>query len=170
MTQRCASSAACCIGIDGANMSHPHNRLRPWQLHTVSISGWLLLSSGVLWLALHYGRGGDELPHALEPWTMRLHGLAAFAALFMLGALAAVHVPHGWRATARHRGKHQRRWGVTLCVLAAALVASGYALYYFAPDNVRPALGGAHSAAGGAMALALWAHRRAGRRAAVVAR
>jgi peptidoglycan/LPS O-acetylase OafA/YrhL len=148
-------------------MTGPHNRLRPWQRQAIDGSGALLLASGAVWLLLHYGRG-DELPHPLEPWSMRLHGLASFVSLFMLGVLAAFHVPHGWRATARHGlrqpGRAQRRWGLLLCVLAAALAASGYALYYFAPDNVRPALGGAHSAAGAAMAGALLAHRRARRR------
>jgi hypothetical protein len=141
----------------------PHNRPRPWQRRATDACGAMLLLTGAVWLPLHYGRG-DELPLPAEAWALRLHGAAAFVALFMLGVLAAAHVPHGWRATARGRGRPQRRWGLLLCGLAALLATSAYALYYFAPDNVRPALGGAHSAAGAAMALALWAHRRAGRR------
>ena len=143
--------------------THPHNRLRPWQRRATDAAGLALLLSGAIWLALHYGRS-SELPPPLEAWLMRLHGLAAFGALFMLGALAASHVPHGWRATARGRGRGQRRWGVALCVLAALLAASAYQLYYFAPDNLRPAIGVAHSAAGAAMAVALVVHRRARRR------
>ena len=117
-------------------------------------------SSRLIWLPLHYGRGADTLPLPAEAWLMRLHGLAAFAALFMLGALAGGHVPHGWRATARGRDRMQRRWGVALCTMAALLAASGYLLYYFAPDEVRPTLGVVHSVIGVAMAAALWVHRR----------
>ena len=147
-------------------MRGPHNHLRTWQRQAIDSTGVLLLASGAAWLLLHYGNP-SELPHPLEAWSLRLHGLAAFAALFMFGLLAAAHVPRGWRATARGRGRRQRRWGLALCVLAALLVVSAYLLYYFAPENVRPILGSAHSAAGGAMALALWAHRRAGRRGAL---
>ena len=75
----------------------PHNRLRPWQRRATDACGALLLLTGAVWLALHYGRG-DELPLSAEAWALRLHGAAAFAALFMLGVLAAAHVPHGWRA------------------------------------------------------------------------
>jgi hypothetical protein len=137
----------------------PHNRLRPWQRHATQAAGLLLLATGAVWLVLHYGRG-DELPLPAEAWALRLHGLAAFAALFMLGVLAGEHLPQGWRSTARGRGRLQRRWGIMLCVLALLLVFSAYLLYYFASDGVRPALGIAHSAAGAAMALALVAHRR----------
>ena len=174
----------------GPPLARLRNPLPPWQRLLLNATGWVLMLTGALWLALHYGRSdptGEALPHALEPWALRLHGLAGFAALFVLGALASVHVPRGWRITARRGGyglgrtsgmsstsrtsctsctssvgRAQRRWGIVLCVLAALLAASAWLLYYFAPDPVRPALGLAHSAAGVAMALALWLHRRAG--------
>jgi Fe2+ transport system protein FeoA len=116
----------------------------------------VLMATGAAWLVLHYGFA-TELPHPLEPWSLRLHGLAAMAALFMLGVLAAAHIPRGLHL----RGLAQRRTGLILCSLAGTLVASAWLLYYFAPDNVRPALGSAHSAAGAAMAVALVVHRRA---------
>ena len=98
---------------------------------------------------------------------MRLHGLAAFAALFVLGALAAAHIPHGWRASHRLRWAPQRASGIALCALAGALVLTGYLLYYFAPDPVRPALGWLHSGLGLMTAVAVAAHRqRSGRRPA----
>jgi hypothetical protein len=37
---------------------------------------------------------------------------------------------------------------------------TGYLLYYFAPEGVRPALGWLHSALGVAMALVVVWHRR----------
>jgi hypothetical protein len=119
---------------------------------------------------VHYtvGAGTGELPHPSEPWMMRLHGLAAMTALFVFGVLAAGHVPHGWRVTHGRRLHTQRRLGMGLVVLGALLAASGYALYYFVPENARPVVGWLHSGAGVLMALALVWHRlvRAHRRTA----
>ena len=136
------------------------HRLAAWQRAALFGAGAVLLASGAAWLALHYGRGADALPSPLEPWTMRLHGLAAFAALFAFGALAAAHIPQGWRFSHRMRWARQRGSGVALCILAATLVLTGYLLYYFAPDPIRPTLGWLHSALGVAMASVVALHRR----------
>lgn len=140
------------------------NRIARWQGRLLNASAWLLAASGIAWLGLHYlaGAGAGELPHPLEPWLMRLHGAAAFAALFVAGALAAGHVPNGWRLTAprmrRTGSARQRRTGVALVGLGAAAALTGYLLYYFAPETVRPALGWLHAALGLAMVLMLAAH------------
>ena len=136
------------------------HRLVAWQRRVLYGAGPILLVTGVAWLALHYGRASDALPSPFEAWSMRLHGLAAFAVVFALGALAASHIPQGWRFSQRWRWARQRGSGVTLCTLAALLVVSGYALYYFAPENVRPPLGWLHSALGVAMAALVLIHRR----------
>jgi hypothetical protein len=143
-------------------MTAPRHRLPRWQRQWLYVSGALLLASGALWLALEYsvGPGAGGLPQPLQAWTMRLHGLAAFAALFLLGALAAGHVPQGWRLTGRQRWVGQRRLGLTLCALGAALALSGWQLYYAAPEWLRPTLGWTHAAIGAAAALALAMHRR----------
>jgi len=120
----------------------------------------VLLLSGAAWLAIHYGRPADALPSPLEAWLMRLHGLAALAALFVFGVFAAGHIPQGWRFTDAKEAAGQRATGVTLSVFAGALVLSGYLLYYFAPDSVRPTLGWLHSGVGAAMALLVAIHRR----------
>ena len=143
----------------------PHaasHHLARWHRLSVYGVGALLLATGLTWLGLHYlvGAGTGELPHPLEAWSLRLHGLAAFAGLFMFGVVAAVHVPHGWRLSRRPRWAHQRRTGVLLCTLAAALAVSGYLLYYFAPESIRPSLGWFHAAIGVAMAAAVALHRR----------
>ena len=91
---------------------------------------------------------------------MRVHGLAAFAALFAFGALAAAHVPQGWRLSQRLRWARQRGSGLVLCTLAATLAGTGYLLYYFAPEGIRPALGWLHSGLGVAMAVVVATHRR----------
>ncbi len=167
-------------------MTRAHPRLPRWQRASLLVVALLLLVTGIVWLALHYsvGSGAGELPHPLEAWAMRLHGLAAFGGLFLLGALAASHIPQGWRMSAhgrpkrefppgetarsaggapfvgRHRWAQQRGSGVGLCVLGALLAATGWLLYYFAPESVRPALGWLHAGAGAAMALLAAVHQR----------
>jgi hypothetical protein len=143
-------------------MTRAQPRLARWQHRTLLAVGGVLVATGVGWLVLHYsvGAGAGELPHPLEAWTMRLHGLAAFAGLFMLGVLAGSHIPHGWRASGRHRFAPQRHSGIGLCSLAAAVVVTGYLLYYFAPDTLRPALGWLHAGIGVAMTLLAVVHRR----------
>ena len=137
------------------------HRLAGWQRVTLYAAGSLLLATGALWLVLHYGRAADALPSPLEPWAMKVHGLAAFAALFMFGALAASHVPQGWRLSHRWRWAHQRGSGLALCTLAALLALTSYLLYYFAPDGVRSAIGWIHSGLGAAALPLLLVHRRA---------
>lgn len=136
------------------------NRLVGWQKPVFCGSGVAVLASGLAWLGLHYGRAEDTLPSVLEPWTMRLHGLAAFAILFVLGAIAATHVPRGWRISQTVRRTRQRSTGLGLCLLAATCAFTGYLLYYFAPDPVRPALGWVHSGLGVAGASLVAFHRR----------
>jgi hypothetical protein len=140
---------------------HAHRLVR-WQRVALHSTGAALLASGGGWLALHYsiGAGAGELPHPLEAWALRLHGLAAFAGLFVLGALAAAHVPQGWRLSHRRRWAGQRSSGVLLCVIGALLALTGYLLYYFAPESLRPALGWAHAFLGVAMAALIASHRR----------
>ena len=145
-------------------MSRYAHRLLGWQRRTLYAAGATLTLTGALWLALHYGRESAELPHPMEAWLMKLHGLAGFAALFMFGVLAAQHIPHGWRLSARHRHAQQRGTGVALGTLAALLAVTGYALYYFAPEGVRPALGWAHALLGFAMTALVLQHRRGSHR------
>ena len=139
---------------------HAHRLTRWHRLLLYGVSAVLLLT-GSLWLAVHYtvGAGTGELPHAAEIWSIRLHGMAAFVALFLLGLLAAAHVPQGWRITSRHRRIVQRGTGIGLCVLAGLLVVTGYLLYYFAPETLRPMLGWLHSIIGFAMAAVGVVHR-----------
>lgn len=143
------------------------NRLPRWQAMALYASGLVLLISGLLWLGVHYsvGSGAGNLPHPLESWAMRVHGLAAFAGLFTFGALAGAHIPQGWRMSSAH-SRRQRHWalqrtsGLALCASAAALALTGYALYYFAPETVRPPLGWVHAAAGIAMTAVVMLHKR----------
>jgi hypothetical protein len=140
----------------------PAHRLLRWQRRALYLAGAALLVTGGLWLLIHYsvGAGAGELPHPLEAWCLSVHGLAAFAGLFVLGVLAAGHIPQGWRLSHRQEWPMQRLTGLWLCVLAGLLVATGYLLYYFAPEGVRPALGWAHAGLGLLMAGLIVSHRR----------
>jgi hypothetical protein len=148
-------------------MTRTAHRLPRWQHAVLVVVGGLALTSGIAWLLLHYAwTAADGLPHPAEGWLMKLHGLAGFGGLFLFGMLAASHVPQGWRLAGRHRRAQQRGSGIALCALATGLAASGYLLYYFAPEPVRPTLGWLHAAIGVAMAGLVWRHRR--RRSGVV--
>ena len=138
-----------------------------WVWLGVCMCGAVLLLSGGLWLALHYsiGAGAGELPHPLEAWSLRLHGLAAFAGMFVLGAVGAAHVPYGWRLSSRPRWGPQRGSGLMLCSLSGIMAATGYLLFYFAPETIRPALGWAHAFAGLLAAGVLLRHRSGARSA-----
>ena len=141
--------------------------VRPGSMHLswhqrllVQVSGWSLLASGLVWLGVHYlaGAGAGQLPHPMEAWTLRAHALAAWIGAFALGEVAASHIPRGWHTTMRRRTPAQRRLGLALCVMALALVLSGYALMYLVPEPARAAWGWTHSAVGVAMAGVLMVH------------
>ena len=115
----------------------------------------LLLVSGALWLLFHYfvrvhGQFG-EAPHPLESWWLRLHGAAAMLVLIVLGSLLPVHVRRGW---------HQRRnllAGTILGAVGLLLIASGYALYYFGGEELRPWISVFHWVVGlSALPLLIW--------------
>ena len=143
------------------------NPLKCWQHRLLYVTASLLTLSGAVWLTVHYlwGAGADQLPHALEPWLMRLHGGAAFAALFMTGILATSHIPQGWRMTTpssqrRVRKAGQRGTGLLMSVLGGFTIVSAYLLYYFAPENLRPLIGWAHALMGLLLCVTLPLHSR----------
>jgi hypothetical protein len=140
-------------------------RPSPWQRRGLVLVAVLLLVSGAGWLGLHYsvGGGSGELPDPAEPWLMKLHGAAAFAALFAAGMMAGHHIPTAWRQARRPRHSLQRRSGLLLCGTAALVVLTGYALYYLVPDTWRATLGWLHASAGAMLVgTGIWhgAHRR----------
>jgi hypothetical protein len=124
----------------------------------------LLLLSGVLWLLFHYFSAvpGElaEARHPLEAWWLRLHGAAAMGFLIVLGTVLPVHARRAWNL-------RRNRWtgAVVLCAIAAMLI-TGYALYYAGSEELRPWISGSHWAIGLIAAPALVLHGFIGKQAA----
>jgi hypothetical protein len=110
-------------------------KLARWQIWLLTSSGAALWLTGGLWLLLHHygqvqGNFGPET-HPLEPWMLRLHGLALIPVLLGAGGLMVAHIPRGWHYP------HQRVAGVVLGVLLLTLILTGYLLYYVSSDSLR---------------------------------
>jgi hypothetical protein len=122
---------------------------------SVMAVGAVLWISGVAWLVLHLGfeprNEFGALPHPWEARLMRVHGLVAVAAVFLLGWLGAGHIAERWRRSG-NRGS-----GWTLLGCAGLLVVSGYALYY-AVGPTQAASAWLHQWLGAAAILAALTH------------
>jgi len=121
--------------------------------YAILAATWL---TGAVWLLLHhFMRRQGELgivPHPLEPWTLKLHGASAFAALWLAGFLWSSHIIPAWRRMRRPAS------GITLAVLFAGLIVSGYLLYYVGDESWRARVALAHWLVGLALPLSLIAH------------
>lgn len=130
-------------------LSTMHKRL--WHF-----SSALLWGSGTFWLVFHYfmRQPGDfgNLSHPLEIWWLRLHGLAMFLTLILLGTLVTSHGPVAWRV------KRQRGSGMVMGGVFVWLVGTGYALYYFAGEREESWVPLLHWGAGLAAPLLLGLH------------
>ncbi|MEO6341749.1 MAG: hypothetical protein ABIO49_01245 [Dokdonella sp.] len=124
----------------------------------------VLWASGIGWLVFHYFLYQTTefglLPHPLETWWLRLHGAAAFATLWLIGLLWAIHLVPAWKA-------RRRTSGIVLGVLLAVLVLSGYLLYYASGDDARVAIALLHWIIGAALPLAVLPHVLRGRHARI---
>jgi len=137
-------------------------RLSPRHERWVAGTSLALLLSGVLWLLFHYfvaapGEFG-EARHPLEAWWLRLHGAAAMGFLIVLGTVLPVHASPAL-ALRRNRGT-----GAAVLCLIAALLVTGYALYYAGSEELRPWISAIHWAIGLIAAPALVLHGFAGKR------
>ena len=118
-----------------------------------------LVASGLGWLCAHYAGSGDDLRRlAIEAWMLKLHGAAAFATLIAVGAMSAHHARRGW-LLARNRAS-----GTLVIAILAALIVTGYALYFVVTDLTREPVSIAHWVVGLALGPLLIAHVTLGRR------
>lgn len=131
------------------SLHHHSNNQRPVGLrierwHRFCIYGvcvWLA-ASGILWLVAHYFMRPvtefGEGVHPVEPWSMKLHGAGAMAALFFVGSLLNIHLRRAIKA-----GRNLAS-GWSMIAFLAALTVSGYGLYYLATEQNRPLWSIAH--------------------------
>lgn len=116
-------------------MNAPAIRLGRWHQTYLYTVGAVLVLSGILWLWFHYfvrieGEFGPTL-HPLEPWWLRVHGIAGAAFLIGFGSVLPGHVRRAW-------GAHRNR--VTGTIFFAAMLTmtlTGYLLYYVGVQAVR---------------------------------
>src|SRR5262249_55522521 len=119
----------------------------------------LLVLSGLGWIGIHYADGVDDLRRlAVETPLLKVHGAAAFAMLIAAGAMSAHHVRRGW-LLGRNRAS-----GSAVIAMLAALILTGYALYYIVTDATRAPVSVVHWAIGIAFVPMVLAHMTIGRR------
>ena len=142
-------------------LTHLHIRFSPDHKRYIYGVVSLLWLSGALWLGFHYflrvpGEFGAHA-HPLQAWWLRLHGLASFVALVVIGSVLPVHARRAWQL------KKNRNSGLSIKIIFFWLAATGYALYYFsseANENWLPLL---HWIVGLGLPLMLALHIRRGR-------
>ena len=127
----------------------------------IGVGVWL---TGALWLLLHHffmqpGEFGMA-PNPAEPWSLRAHAAFAFGSIWLLGLLSAAHIQRGWSS------QRKRYSGVALISIFAALILSGYLLYYVGEERARAFLSATHWIIGIIAPLAYVLHRLGRRRAA----
>ncbi len=124
-----------------------------------------LTGSGIWWLCVHFGANliaarSDEFGRlASEALALKVHGAAAFATLFALGAISANHVRRGWTLN------RNRVSGSLVIAAAILLTVTGYALYYLVSDETHAPVSALHWVAGLALVPVFIGHIVASRRA-----
>lgn len=129
-----------------------HNRLPRWHRWTIYALTFVLIASGLCWLAAVYLLAplGEPTPapHALAGPLLAAHGIAAYGALLAFALVGHAHLRTGWRVPAL------RSAGVWLAVTIGALTLTGVGFYYIAAESAVPFLRWAH--VGGGMLLPCW--------------
>lgn len=137
-------------------------KLERWHRRSIYATDTVLLLSGAAWLVLHYflrpvSEFGEGI-NPLEPWTMKLHGAAAMAALFLVGSLLHLHVRRALRA-----GRNTLT-GWAMIATLSMLTLTGYGLYYVAGESDRPVWSLLHWSVGFVAAALFVVHVLVGRR------
>lgn len=97
----------------------------------------VLLISGILWLIFNnFVRiDGDFGPqhHPVEPWFLKIHSIAMFGYVFILGTLWPIHMKLGLKM----ENKKNKITGLILLITSIILVITGYGLFYVGSDLFR---------------------------------
>lgn len=116
---------------------------------------WLVVLSGVLWIALGFFLDADDYTDPLRVWRHRalvLHGIAAYVLLWIIGRLFALHQQGNWRA------QRNRASGLALSLALLLLAGSGLTLYYPPHEDWRDAFSLLHQVVGVALVLLVPLH------------
>lgn len=148
--------------LSTAARSHINLRLERWHRWSVYACCAWLTATGVAFLVAHFflrqaGEFGETV-HPLEPWSMRLHGAGAMAALFFVGSLMNGHIRRALKS-GRNLGS-----GWTMIASLLALTVTGYGLYYLAGEGNRPLWSTVHWVIGLALPAVFVLHIALGRR------
>lgn len=130
-------------------------RKKRWSLYGAF---GILLVTGFMWLALRFLDVGGVAYAPWRAWSMRLHGAAAFASMFLLGAIWSSHMSCAWKQ------RRNRLAGVSFASAVAALVLTGYGLYYFNGEGLRSLSEWVHCTVGVMLGFLFWNHLARGRR------
>lgn len=119
----------------------------------------VLLLSGLTWLLADWRAADPELlwPAAGKAWSMKAHGGAVWATVFVAGVIYNRHIRLSWRL-----GRN-RRMGIGLAAVLGWLALSGYMLYYVGGEDARHYASTAHWIAGLLLPLTLALHVVLGR-------
>jgi hypothetical protein len=151
------------------SLHHPSSVPRPvslklerWQRRGIYAVCTVLVLTGISWLIAHFALRGageyGETIHPLEPWSMKLHGAAVMAALFLCGSVLNAHIRRALKA------QHNRMTGWAMITTLVALTLTGYALYYVAGESDRAAWSTVHWIIGLALPALVFLHIVLGRK------
>lgn len=118
----------------------------------------LLLLTGVAWLLARWLVADPEAQAPWMAWSMKLHGAAALASIFLLGTIWSAHIRQAWMR------RRNRIAGGLFAAVMALLLMTGYGLYYFNGEDMRSATEWLHWVAGLVLGLLFWLHLTLGRR------
>ncbi|MDP1636427.1 MAG: hypothetical protein Q8L69_17310, partial [Gallionellaceae bacterium] len=122
--------------------------LSPSARRQVLAAIWLVILSGVLWIALGWYLDAEDYTDPLRSWrhrTLVLHGVAAYGLLWVVGRLFSLHQQGNWQA------QRNRASGMVMSVVLVILAGSGLTLYYPPHEDWRDAFSMLHQVLGVAL-------------------
>ncbi len=129
--------------------------LGPSARRQVLAAIWLVILSGAAWIVLGWYLDANDYTDPLRVWRHRvlvLHGVAAYALLWITGRLYALHQQGNWRA------QRNRASGLALSAALLLLAGSGLMLYYPPHEDWRDAFSLFHQISGLLLLLLLPLH------------